>query len=211
MAAVIFDFDGTVVDSLEAVAEIIYAMTNQKYKLDKNDILALRSKSVRAIAKEFNIPSWRVAFMLTKGRKMMSDYITELEPTPGIIDVIETLNKQGHRLYIVSSNSSDNIDLFLKNYRIKSLFLEVVGGNSLFGKAKIIAKIIHQQNKQNKPYFYIGDEVRDIEAAKKAGIKAIAVTWGFAQPDQLEAAKPFAIAKKPEQLIEIINKHITSN
>ena len=115
MATVIFDFDGTMVDSLEIVAEIIYAMTKHKYKLDRGDLLALRSKSVRAIAKQFQIPSWKLVFMLRRGRKMMASYLAELEPVSGITDVINTLHQQGHDLYIASSNSSSNIDLFLKN------------------------------------------------------------------------------------------------
>jgi phosphoglycolate phosphatase len=186
-------------------------MTKHKYKLDRGDLLALRSKSVRAIAKQFQIPSWKLVFMLRRGRKMMASYLAELEPVSGITDVINTLHQQGHDLYIASSNSSSNIDLFLKNYQMKSLFKKVIGGSRLFGKSKSLLSIVNRQKKSPAPYFYVGDEVRDIEAAAEAGIKAVAVTWGFAERDQLKKAKPYALIAKPEQLLDVINKPMTSN
>jgi phosphoglycolate phosphatase len=184
MATVIFDFDGTIVDSLQVAAEIIYTMTQHKYRLSRNDILALRSKSIKTIAKEFKISPLRLLYMVIRGRKMMKEYIDELEPIPGITDVIKLLHHQGNHLYIASTNSSSNIDKFLKNY--------------------------HQKNTA-QPFFYIGDEVRDIEAAKEAGVKSIAVIWGFSEYEQLLEAKPYAIVKKPEELLEIINKPVTDN
>jgi phosphoglycolate phosphatase len=211
MATVIFDFDGTMVDSLEIVAEIIYTMTKQKYKLDRKDLLALRSKSVRAIAKQFQIPPWKLLFMLRRGRKMMTDYLTELEPIPGITEVINELHQQGNNLFIASTNSTYNIDLFLKNYQMRSLFNGVIGGNGLFRKSKSLLSIMNRQKNSSKPYYYIGDEVRDIEAAKDAGINSVAVTWGFSDIAQLKKAKPFALITKPEQLLDIINKPIPDN
>ena len=211
MATVIFDFDGTIVDSLQVAAEIIYTMTQLKYRLSRNDILALRSKSIKTIAKEFKISPLRLLYMVIRGRKMMKEYIDELEPIPGITDVIKLLHHQGNHLYIASTNSSSNIDKFLKNYHIRSLFTDVIGGNSLFGKSKTISRIINHQKNTAQPFFYIGDEVRDIEAAKEAGVKSIAVIWGFSEYEQLLEAKPYAIVKKPEELLEIINKPVTDN
>ena len=70
---------------------------------------------------------------------------------------------------------------------------------------------MNRQKNSSKPYYYIGDEVRDIEAAKEAGINSVAVTWGFSDLAQLKKAKPFALITKPEQLLDIINKPIPDN
>jgi phosphoglycolate phosphatase len=211
MATVIFDFDGTMVDSLEIVAQIIYTMSKQKYKFTREDILALHSRSLKAVAKEFKIPRWKIVLLIIKGRKMMTEYMIELEPYPGLADVIKNLSRTGNDLYIVSTNSTSNIDIFLKNYEMKRLFKKVVGGSGLFDKSKTLRSIIKKQKIPEKPYFYIGDETRDMEAAKQAGINGIAVTWGFTGVASLAKTQPFAIAKTPAQLLEIINAPVLDN
>jgi phosphoglycolate phosphatase-like HAD superfamily hydrolase len=51
---------------------------------------------------------------------------------------------------------------------------------------------------------YVGDETRDIEAAKKSQIKVIAVTWGFNSKQVLAAQNPDFLIDRPEELIKVI-------
>lgn len=51
----------------------------------------------------------------------------------------------------------------------------------------------------------MGDEIRDIDAAKKTGIKVIAVGWGFNSPQALAAQNPNFLIERPQELIEIMN------
>jgi len=52
--------------------------------------------------------------------------------------------------------------------------------------------------------FYVCDEVRDIEAARKSGISSIAVTWGYNTKDALIKENPDFLANTPDELRDII-------
>ena len=62
----------------------------------------------------------------------------------------------------------------------------------------MVKQALHPSN-----VLYVGDEVRDIEAAKKAGIRIAAVTWGYNSKKALEAYKPDYLVTKPEELLQI--------
>ena len=53
---------------------------------------------------------------------------------------------------------------------------------------------------------YVGDEVRDIKAAKRAGMKIIAASWGYNEREALEKYKPDLIVDRPVELIEVVEK-----
>jgi phosphoglycolate phosphatase len=113
-----------------------------------------------------------------------------------------------YKLAIVSSNSTADINQFLKQHNIE-VFDYVYGGGGIFGKHNKIKKCIKHFKFQKDEAIYIGDEVRDIEAAHKAGCKSIAVTWGFQPKKVLEASNPHELAQKPEEISHKL--HMISN
>jgi len=64
---------------------------------------------------------------------------------------------------------------------------------------------LKERNFDPQSVFYVGDETRDVEAARKAGVKTIAVTWGFNGEDILKKQKPDYLARRPEELIALLN------
>ena len=70
----------------------------------------------------------------------------------------------------------------------------------MFRKDQKIKKAIKQYQFSTSDTTYIGDESRDVKAAKKAGVKSIAVAWGFEGRKLLEMARPDKIIDKPSQL-----------
>ena len=76
---------------------------------------------------------------------------------------------------------------------------------STFGKHKVINKWLRIENINPEKVVYVGDEVRDIDAAKKTGIKVIAVGWGFNSQEALAAQNPDFLIERPQELIEIMN------
>jgi phosphoglycolate phosphatase-like HAD superfamily hydrolase len=81
----------------------------------------------------------------------------------------------------------------------------VFSGSSIFGKHVVLQELIKKHGLKKEETVYIGDEVRDVEASKKAGIKAIAVTWGYNTRKALETAKADIVVDKPAELIKAIN------
>ncbi len=91
----------------------------------------------------------------------------------------------------------------LKNRGITCI-QEVLGAD--IEKSKVI-KIKKQKEKYpNSEIYYIGDTVGDIKEGKKAGIKTIAVSWGFHTKKQLEQEKPNFLIDKPKDLSQLFLK-----
>jgi len=76
----------------------------------------------------------------------------------------------------------------------------VVGYPRLFGKGKALKRILRAEKLERADVLYVGDEVRDIEAAQRAGVKCAAVTWGFHAADLLRTANPDFVLETPGEL-----------
>lgn len=203
MKDVIFDFDGTLANSLPVVIDITENLLQRK--VEDADIRRYKNMTVKQILKETKVPIYKVPSLLVKGRPLLQKRMNEVELFDGFEQVIELLAKQGHRLFIVSSNSAGIINTFLVENNLKKYFKKVYGNVGIFSKAQALKKVIKRENIDIKNVVYIGDEVRDAEAAKKIKIKIISVTWGYNGKEILAKYKPDYLVNKPEEILKIIN------
>jgi len=201
---IVFDFDGTIADTFDVGVEIYNKEIAPKFKLKrvtKEEIVYLRkAKFQREILKKYKVSLWKIPFIVLSIRRKLSKRINEIRPQEGMIKVIKDLKNRGYCLGILSSNSKRNINIFLKNYSISECFEFIVTNKHVFGKHKAMNKISKKQN-----FIYVGDENRDIQAAKRANIISVAVTWGFNKKDALEKQNPDYIIDKPTQLLDILD------
>ena len=93
---------------------------------------------------------------------------------------------------------------FLTHNGINQYIDEIFGDVGLFGKAASITKALKKINIPKAESIYIGDEVRDIEASKKVGIKVVAVDWGFNTKNRLKKANPDYLISKPQEIMKLI-------
>jgi len=114
------------------------------------------------------------------------------------------LHKRGMPLYITSSNSTGNILKFLQTHDMDRYFVRVYGNVGLFGKARALRQVLKTNQLRPEQVTYIGDETRDIEAAKHVGIRSVAVTWGFNSAALLKTHEPDALAKTSAELAKIL-------
>jgi phosphoglycolate phosphatase len=152
------------------------------------------------------IPAYKIPFLLRRVKKELNQHIANLKPFIGIKEALMNLKQQGFNLGIVTSNMEDNVLDFLKNNELESYFDFVYSANTLFGKNKTINKLIKKHELLIDEIVYVGDETRDIEAAKKSKIKVIAVAWGFNSADILAQHQPDFLIEKPQQLSEIFTQ-----
>ena len=82
-------------------------------------------------------------------------------------------------------------------------FAFVVGYPKLFGKAKALRRILKQEKTPRDRVLYVGDEMRDVIAAKKAKVAVAAVSWGFHAEALLRTQGPDAMLAEPGELVEI--------
>jgi len=94
----------------------------------------------------------------------------------------------------------ENVRKFLAVNNMASLFDFVYSGRSLLGKEKVIRKVIAREQLDPGRIVYVGDETRDIEACRAAGIPVIAVSWGLNRRELLASLLPDHIADRPEEL-----------
>ena len=205
MSNIIFDFDGTLADTFEVVVNIFHNLTKHHHKLPADEIERLRGMPLMRVAEELRIPPWRIPLLLAQGRRQMTKRMPEIHTFPGMQKATRELHQAGHRLYIMSSNSVQNIELFLTRHEMNTYFVKVYGNVGLFDKARALHRIMRRSGIKRSETTYIGDEVRDIEAAQKAEIGMIAVAWGYNNELILAGHAPDAIAATPEQIIEIVD------
>jgi phosphoglycolate phosphatase len=203
MAAIIFDFDGTIADSFDFVVTFLAAGVKLP-PLGYKEKQELRGLSMTVIARRLGYSWWRLPFRLVKGRRKMNGSIKQLQPFDGMAAVIRGLHADGHQLFIVSSNSVRNIRAFLRQHGLEDYFLEITGNVGLFGKAGALRRLLKKHRLQPATAVYIGDELRDVQAAQSIKLPIIAVSWGFARPNDLTAARPTAVAKAPAELTKVI-------
>lgn len=201
-STIIFDLDGTLADSITVVIDIVNEMKIIESDVTRGDYERVKNLPIKTILKEFNISVWRAPALVVKGRTALTKRINEVPFFSGMEQVIEQLAKD-HRLFVMSSNSLENVRKFLKLHGIDRHFEQVYGGVGIFGKAKMLRKVIKDHNIAAADTYYVGDETRDIEAAKKAKLHSVAVTWGFNGEKILKSHKPEHLVHTPEELQQV--------
>ncbi len=203
MKSVIFDFDGTIADTLPVAIECAetvlgdLGLTDEKIKKYKN-------MTVKQLISELNVPYHRIPKYVVLARSYIKQNISRVKVFSGLSDVIKRLHDDGHHLYIVSSNSVENINILLMNNNLNQYFESIVGGVGVFGKTIALKSVIKKYKIDKKSCIYIGDEVRDIKASNKVGLPVISVTWGFNGDKILSKNNPDFIAEKPKDIIRFI-------
>jgi phosphoglycolate phosphatase len=201
----IFDFDGTIADSFEAVwtisnklaAEFGYPITQA------DDITQLKNLSSKEIIKQSKLSPFKIPFLVRRLRQELSHEIPYLQTFLGMAPVLRSLQKRGDRLGIVTSNSRENVVAFLTAQNLLEVFDFVESGLALFGKDRVIQRVVRRRRLNLADVIYVGDETRDIEAARKIGIPIISVTWGFNSSQALAAESPDFLICQPEELLQI--------
>ena len=205
MSAIIFDFDGTIADSFNVAIEIFHEITGRENKFTAEDISRLRGSTIMHVAGELDIKPWLIPKLLIQGRKLMSSKMPEVAPYQDFPKVIKYLHNEGHRLFIMSTNSKRNIEAFLAANGLEKLFIKIYGNVGILSKAGVLKRLIKSQKLDVKDSWYVGDEVRDIHAAKKADIRNISVSWGYNSYDILAENKPTKLVNSPLEILEVIN------
>src|SRR5579875_2674228 len=123
----------------------------------------------------------------------------------GVPEVLDRFTQAGCRMSILSSNSRDNILTCLRANGVANRFETVVGYRRLFGKGEAIRRFLKKRISSGERAIYVGDEVRDILAARKAGVDVAAVTWGYNTRDLLAQHAPDYLIEQPEQLQQLLH------
>ncbi len=204
---IIFDFDGTLADTLPYYVEIMNNLASRYgfKKVSTASVSKLRNMMPLELLEHLEIPLIKVYSIVKTVKAGLNKKIELFSPTVPIRKTLLKLQKDGYRLGIITSNSKDNVEKFLKKNSL-NYFDFVYSGSNIFGKGRVISGFLRKQNIRPAEAVYVGDEARDIEAARKAGIDMVAVSWGFNSKQALEKMKPDFLVNTPGELAGIFKK-----
>ena len=190
---VVFDFDGTLADTFGQMLSLVKEF---RPDLSKEQIEIYRELGAKKAKEKLGI-SLREIFRIMRVVKIkQKEIITEAEVFDGMDKLIARLREEGVEVGILSSNSKENIEKWLKE---KGIEVDWVRSEStIFGKEKAIKKV------KSEGMFYVGDEVRDVEACRKIGVKIIAVDWGYNLRKALIEARADWVVEEAEEIRKLV-------
>ncbi len=203
---ILFDFDGTLVDSRALLVKLYNEMAVQYQfrRIRDQDLALLRSLSISERVDRLGVPVLQIPKLVTAGRQLYQENIRTLHIVPGMKEVIARVSSQGMKSSILSSNSEVNIRQILKNNKLDGAFKEIISAKHIFGKHHSIRKVMKQWWTSPSRMIYVGDELRDIEACRKLGVPIVAVTWGYDSQHLLLSGKPDYLVNSPGELLKTL-------
>jgi phosphoglycolate phosphatase len=195
---VIFDLDGTLADSASWFRTVINRVAREYgfRQIAEEEIELLRHAGAREILHRLEVPLWKLLAITRRMRALKREQLDAISLFPGVPAMLHALRDSGLTLALVSSDNEDNARRQLGESA--ALFRHFACGASIFGKAAKFKAVMRRARFMATQTIAIGDEVRDVEAARAAGIACGAATWGYAATEAL-------VAMKPEMIFETMN------
>lgn len=202
---VLFDFDGTLVDSLDINLFAINKYGPPFFKAFKpiktNEV---RKNGLRYYFKKYKIRKRYIPFFVFSFQLLTTKLYRQIEISENVCLTLRNLRSDGYRLGIISSLRKSIIKDCLKRSKLADIFTMIHTNPSLFSKDKVLGKVMKKYNINKDSVIYVGDEVRDINACKKIGIPIIAVEGGFASSERLKSSNPDYQISSFEDITSII-------
>jgi phosphoglycolate phosphatase len=157
----------------------------------------------RQIVRELRVPFWKLPAIARDFRAVMAEHAHEIALFDGVAGFLEAMQAAGVKVAIVSSNSEANIRRILGEENAARVTCYVCAA-SLFGKARLFRTAVRKTGVTRGRALCVGDETRDIEAARQAGLRCAAVSWGYATRQVLADARPDHLVDSFEELVRLL-------
>jgi pyrophosphatase PpaX len=206
---VLFDLDGTLIDSGAMILASFRHATRSVLRREYSDADLLAAVGGSTLHEQMQALDPELTEELVESyREHNSPLHAELQPCAGVLELLDRLTDEGRRLGMVTSKRSATVEMAFKVLPLSDYF-EVV--------------ITTEQTEHHKPHpeplllacdrlgvdphdaAYVGDAPFDVAAAKAAGLRAIAVTWGGIHArERLEREEPDAIVESADELYDVL-------
>ncbi|MFV0338830.1 MAG: HAD-IA family hydrolase [Chthoniobacterales bacterium] len=202
----IFDFDGTLANTLQVAIEIFNELAPQ-YGFDEltDEVIEMaRGMSAHEIIKHFKVPATKIPSIAANGLKALHRRMPEVNPFDGVAEMLNKAAAANYVLGILTSNSENNVRDFLSRHDLPE-FAFIRCSSQIFGKDVHLRKILKTNGWSAEQILFLGDEVRDIEACQKVGIACAAASWGYNTRAALEKVEPRWIIDKPTEFLDLLD------
>jgi len=202
---IIFDFDGTLSDSGEWFLTVIDQLAERFgfRRVGRDEIETLRGRSSREVIRYLGIPAWKLPLISRHVRTLVARDTDKIQLFPDTPRLLEALVGMGVKLAIVTSNAEANARAILGEENAAHISWWECG-SGLFGKARKFRRVLRRSGFAPHEVLAIGDETRDIEAAKRVGVRSAAVLWGYANRDALARFEPNLLFGDADAILESV-------
>ena len=213
MKGIIFDLDGTLINSLTDIAlcmnEVLQQMQLpthdiQQYNYFVGDGAWVLSQNVLPKNSQEHL----VKEVFERFKKLYDENIYEnTKPYDGIYELLQQLEQHSFKLGILSNKPHEFTLKYAKKFFSEYAFEEIHGQKKEAMKKPHPAGALHIAQAfglQSQEIFYIGDTSTDMKTAYNAKMKSIGVTWGFRPKEELIEHGAHYIAHTPQEIFEIV-------
>jgi len=208
--SIIFDLDGTLLDTLEDLAVTVnevladHGMAEHNINAYKGFIGdGLTSLIERSVAP--GTDQSVVIRMCDEFKKRYEcNWCQHCRPYPGIIDVLQKLQKRQIDCAVLSNKPHEFTLRFVQHYFSQNTFRVIYGQRSGFAKKPapdIALAIANELGRQPDEMFFVGDSGVDMQTAQNAGMHGIGVLWGFREKEELLRGGAEFLVNKPKELL----------
>lgn len=212
MKAILFDLDGTLIDSSEGITKSTqYALAH--YGIIENDLSKfykfIGPPLVASFKKYYDFPEEQAVEAVAVYRERYNKIgLFECSLYPGVRECIEKLKAQGYLIGMASSKPEVSCRRILEHFGILELFDDVVGATfdgRIDTKEEVLNEVMRRWSDVPKDEMcLIGDTMFDVEGANQVGIRTVAVTFGFGNVQEMVEAGAVAVCDDMEELPEIV-------
>ena len=211
---IIFDLDGTLLNTLDDLADCTnYILRKNGYPTHKIDAYkyfvgnGVAMLLQRALPKE--VPENRFFEILHQFMKHYELHKSDkTAPYEGIIETLEKLQEKGIMLAVATNKPHDLLPDLMSHYFPTIKWAAVFGNRSdvpIKPHPQIVYDILGVTQINQKDTLYVGDTAVDMETAQNAGITKIGVLWGFRTKKELEQARAYYVIEHPQELLKFIS------
>ena len=206
---VLFDLDGTLIDSGAAILASFHHATETVLGRRYADEVVMATVGGHGIHRQMaKFDRDRVDDLVDAYRSHNLELYRRIRLFPGVEAVLHSLREDGHRLGIVTVKSRGTVELTLELLPLGPFFDTVVTGDDVEQHKpdpEGLRLALERLGGEAASAAYVGDSPFDIQAAKAAGVGAIAVAWGGIHGrDRLEPEHPDALVERPEELLGVL-------
>ena len=203
-----FDFDGTLADSFSWFLSVMNDVA-ERYgfrPIAEHEREELRGLEARQIIEHLGMPLWKMPLIARYVRQRMARDIGQIGLFPGVAELLRQLAESGVVVAVVTSNSGENVRRVL-GPETAALIRHYGCGTSLFGKRARLRQALRRSGVSPGEAIYIGDEIRDLHAARAAGMAFGGVSWGYTRAVSLLAHAPEAFFAEVDEIAPAILRH----
>ena len=187
----VFDFDGTLADTFASFTHLVNRLADEFgfARIEEHELDRLRRKDPVAVMKRLGIPTWKLPSIAHRMRKLLASEAHTIALFDGARACLQTLHEQNVKIAIVSSNAEPTIRSVL-GPDLATVIDRFECGASLWGKPSKLRKVLRTTGIEGTHAIYIGDEIRDAQAARTTDMAFGAVSWGYTPLDALLPHEP---------------------